>query len=153
MKCFTNSPASPVMHLIRLINLPIESSILFLTDSVNIEKKYATFNGLPSKGSIVTCGAVCSLTSVQSKSAIFPFSHTLMINLLFFYLCFGEVDFQLEYLKKCCSFGYHGGLLNYLVIYFFVFPPSATLFLLSLILIISQLFSTLFSLSRTLTLA
>ena len=43
-------------------------------DSVNIERKYAKFNGFPSKGSMVTFGAPYSLTSVQRKSAIFPFS-------------------------------------------------------------------------------
>ena len=44
------------------------------TDSVDIERKYAKFKEFPSKGSIVTCGAACSLTSVRSKSAKFPIS-------------------------------------------------------------------------------
>ena len=74
MKCFTNSCASPVVHLISLGNFPCGSSIFFSTDSANMERKYTKFNGFPSKGSIVLCGAACSLTSVQSKSAIFPFS-------------------------------------------------------------------------------
>ena len=63
-----------MVHLISLINLPSGSSIFFSNDSVNIERKYAKFNEFPSKGSIVTCGAACSLASVQSKSAKFPFS-------------------------------------------------------------------------------
>ena len=62
------------MHLINLVNLPIGSSIFFFTDSVNIERKYAKFNGFPSKSSIVTCRVACSLTSAQRKSATFPFS-------------------------------------------------------------------------------
>ena len=31
----------------------------------NIERKHAKLNGFPSKGSIVTCGAACSLARVQ----------------------------------------------------------------------------------------
>ena len=66
--------ASPVVHLISLVKLPIGFSIFFSTDSVNIQSKYAKFNEFPSKGLIITCGAACSLASVQKKSAMFPFS-------------------------------------------------------------------------------
>ena len=63
-----------MVHLISLVNLPIGFSIFFSTDSVNIQSKYVKFNEFLSKGLIVTSGAACSLTSVQKKSAIFPFS-------------------------------------------------------------------------------
>ena len=39
--------ASPVVHLISLVNLPIGFSIFFSTDSVNIQSKYAKFNEFP----------------------------------------------------------------------------------------------------------
>ena len=63
-----------MVHLISLVKLPIGFSIFFSTDSVNIQSKYAKFNEFPSKGLIITCGAACSLASVQKKSAMFPFS-------------------------------------------------------------------------------
>ena len=76
------------------------------------------------------------LTVAHSTSTLYGVSALLLHIKSIWCIMFNE-----KVLEKCCSFRYHGAVLNYLLMYFCAALPLATPFSLSLFLMISQLYS------------
>ena len=68
MKFLIRSLASPLVYRINCVNLPLGSSIFFLTNSFNTDIKYVYSREFPSNGSKSTCSVDCSFTNFYNIS-------------------------------------------------------------------------------------